>query len=87
MTDPEIQAAIDRAIEQLARRLAAVSSLTDPHAAARQWIEDDFMGGPDRWWPHPEPPGRRRPGTGDPPNDEFKQRLARLHNTPREDTP
>ena len=86
VTDPEIQAAIDRAIERLARRLSPVTFLKDPEAAARAFVEEDLLGSSDHWRPFPEPPGRRPVGSGKPPTPEFKQELARLHHT-REDTP
>jgi len=85
MTDPIIEAAIDRAVDRLARRLALVSPLKDPEAAARAFL-DELMDGPDRWRPVPLPPGHRPPGTGAPPTPEFRRVLAELHNTPREDT-
>jgi hypothetical protein len=86
VTDLDIQAAIDRAIEQLARRLAAVAPLQDPAAAARSFL-DELMDGPDRWRPIPPGPGwvdpkRRNPAVYERGAAEAR---ARLHNTTRED--
>jgi hypothetical protein len=55
VTDPDTHAAIDRAIRLLAVRLAAVSPLADPQAAARSFV-DELMAGDDRWRPIPLPP-------------------------------
>lgn len=86
MTDPDLQAAVDRAAEHLGRRLAAIAPLADPVAAARQWIEQDLMDGPDRWRPVPAGPNWRQPAR--PPDPETTRRgaeLAREALRPRED--
>lgn len=87
MTDPIIQAAIDRATDELTRLLTPVTWLKDPQAAARNYVEAYLLDGPDHWWPHPPAPGHRKPGTGDPPNDEFLSAKAEIQTTPREETP
>lgn len=86
MTDLEIQAAVDRAVTELARRLRPWAvAMADPEAFAAAFITAMREEG----WRPPLRPGpdwrapRRRPAG---PNDEYLNAKARALNT-REDTP
>lgn len=75
--DPEIQAAIDRAAGELARRLKPwATGMADPYTFANTYIEDLIA---ERWRPPlGRPPDWRQHGQPAPPTDEFRAARAAL---------
>lgn len=63
--DPELQAAVDRAVAALATRLRPWGAMKDPDAFARAYVEDMY-GGHDHWRPWPRSDRIPSPGEGDP---------------------
>lgn len=84
--DPELQAAVDRAVTALATRLRPwATAMADPDAFARTFMEH-LYGGPDHWRPWPRSDRIPPRGEGDPAVYERGAALARaeLHNHPKE---
>lgn len=83
MTDPEIQYPVDRAVDELARRLGPwATCMQDPHAFAARFMQDLR----DQGWRPPLRPGpdwRPRPRPAEP-NDEYRANRARHFSTREE---
>lgn len=78
MSDSEVEAAENRAIAELERRLRPIVTIQDPHAFARQFITDMRAEG---WRPPLRPsPGWKQHATqaGHEPNQDWKAAKAAL---------
>ncbi|WP_395109807.1 hypothetical protein [Actinomadura sp. SCN-SB] len=74
--DPTLQAEMDRAAAELARRIRPwATGMADPDSFARRFVEDLHAEG---WWPHPRPLPIAPKGPPSPPNTEWRRAAAKI---------